>query len=108
MKKETLQKVINIHEGPSWGSWRSPSLTGNFGESEIFFYQTLFITEVERFVKDVSGDRHLKPYEPHLGTWKATLLPRNSRDGRRRALEMERLPLYGSSARETWKEDSSI
>ena len=62
MKKEALQNVTSIHEGPSWGSWRGSPLTGNFGESETLFYQeTLFITEAERFVKDVAGDGHLKP-----------------------------------------------
>jgi hypothetical protein len=42
MKKETLQKVIRIHERPSCRSWRGPLLSGNFGEREIVFIKRPF------------------------------------------------------------------
>jgi hypothetical protein len=62
MRKEALQMVISIHEKPTWRSWKGSLLRGNFEESKILFYQkTFFITEAERFVKDVSGDWHLNP-----------------------------------------------
>jgi hypothetical protein len=57
MKKETLQKVINIHEGPSWGSWRGPPLTGNFGESEIFLSGDLVHYGSRRILKGCLGRR---------------------------------------------------
>jgi len=59
----------------------------------LFHQETWIVTETERFLKDVSGDGHLKPQEPRHGTCKVTRLPGNLRNERRRALETKRLSL---------------
>jgi len=40
-------------------------------KGEILFYQeTLFVGESERYVKEGSGNGQLSPLGPHWGTWR--------------------------------------
>ena len=75
-------------------------------EGEIlFFRETLFIGDSERYLKEGSGNGQLFPYGPRWGSWREfvyRILCKMDEGG----LWKRSVSFYGSSARGPWREGS--
>jgi hypothetical protein len=61
MLSKALEMGVCFHRGPFWRIWGDVPLLGPSREGKNFFYQEKFYEELERYVKEGSGNGQLSP-----------------------------------------------
>ena len=99
------KRGISVHKDPVGGQWSGGSFTVVFwGDGEVWFFRERFYWNLQRYVKESSGNGHLSPQgsvgKPGWGG--GGHLPGTFRDSKR-GLCKRSVYLFGSPMRGTWK-----